>query len=456
MPSDPGPRPPTLIGRVRHVLGARITAELFEDVAGTTPIYEGRIYQIGQVGSLVWVPQGGVDLIGTVIMLGIAELVPPVEPALVPQQGERWIQFQLLGEIDSGGTFRRGVSSYPAVDDAMNLATPAQLRPIYPRPGQNRIRVGTLSTSRGHVVALDLGKLVTRHSAVVGSTGSGKSSTVARVLQAVISSNLRRANILVIDPHGEHAAAIGVDATVRSVLGEGDSWLFVPYWAFTFDELLQVYGRGAERNPILRNRVQELVLKAKQEFVEAANWDVPSVTDITVDSPVPFDLREVWHTLDFENRATYPQTQSQGVACVTTAGNPQTLTPAQFQPYSLGAAAPYKGRTYGQYSPLPDTIRVRLTDPRFRFLAREFPNPTQPDPLPGHIARWLGDERPVSVLDFSGVPSEAADIAIGAVLSLIFAAAANSTADDGIGRARPVLIVLEEAHRFLGKAAAAT
>src|SRR5436190_23306669 len=97
---------PTLIGRVRHVLRARITAELFEDLAGTTPVYEGRVYQIGQVGSIVWIPQGGVDLVGAVTMLGIAELTVPLEPAAIPQQGDRWIQFQLLGEIDSSRRFR--------------------------------------------------------------------------------------------------------------------------------------------------------------------------------------------------------------------------------------------------------------------------------------------------------------------------------------------------------------
>jgi uncharacterized protein DUF87/helicase HerA-like protein len=389
-------------------------------------------------------------------MLGIAELVPPVEPALMPQQGERWIQFQLLGEIDSAGRFRRGVSTYPAVDDAVHFATSTQISSIYPPPAQDRIRLGTLSTSRGHVVSLDLGKLVTRHSAVVGSTGSGKSSTVARVLQAVIASNMERANILLIDPHGEHAAAMGHHAAVRSVLGIGDAELFVPYWAFSFDELLQVYGRGTERNPVVRNRLQDLMLQGKQEFLQLAGWAAPTAADITVDSPVPFDLRQVWHTLDYDNRATYTQPQSQGAACVTVQGNANTLTPTQFQAYALGAAAPYKGRTHGQYSPLPDTLRVRLTDPRFGFLARAFPNPAQPDPLPQQIANWLGDDRPVSVLDFSGVPTEAADIAIGAVLNLIFVAAANSTTEDGIGRARPVLIVLEEAHRFLGKATAAT
>ncbi len=164
---------------------------------------------------------------------------------------------------------------------------------------------------------------------------------------------------------------------------------------------------------------------------------------------MPFDLREVWHILDFENRATYPQANSQGTPCVTAAGNPKTLTPTQFRPYKLGSAAPFKGKTFGQYSPLPDRFRIKLADARFKFLTREWPDPSAPDPLPAYICKWLGDDQPMSILDFSSAPAESADIAIGCILNLLFITASSSA--DGVGRARPILIVLEEAHRFLGK-----
>src|SRR5438552_4019436 len=145
---------PTLIGRIRHVLGAQITAELDSDVAGTTPVYRGRVYHLGQIGSLVRVPQGTIDLIGAVTMLGIAELIPPGPPAAVPQTGDRWIQFQLLGEIDAFGTFRRGVSTYPAIDDEVHFATHEQIASIFPPPGPGRVRIGSLSTTYGDPIHL--------------------------------------------------------------------------------------------------------------------------------------------------------------------------------------------------------------------------------------------------------------------------------------------------------------
>jgi len=434
-------------------LGSQITAELYPDVAGTSPIYEGRVYQIGQIGSLVRIPQGTVNLVGSVTMLGIAELIPPLQPAVIPQQGDRWIQFQLIGELDRTGLFYRGVSGYPALDDPVHFATHDEISSIFPIGSAGWIKIGCLSTSGGEGVYLDLGRLVMRHTAVVGSTGSGKSSTVARILQSILATGMHHANVVVIDPHGEYSTALVEHALVQSVVETRGVPLSVPYWALSFDDLLQIYGRG-EKNPIIRNRLQEFILSEKKAFLARAGWTVPRLEDVTVDTPVPFDLREVWYHLDFENQATYPQVNSQGTACVLRAGDPITLTPTEFQPYSLGSAAPFKGKSFGQYSPLPDRFRIKLTDGRFKFLTREWPDPEGPDPLPAYICKWLGDNQPVSILDFSGVPPESADIAIGCVLNLLFVTASSSA--DGVGRSRPILIVLEEAHRFLGKTSQAS
>lgn len=101
-------RDPTCIGRVRHVLGATVTVALDPDLAGVAPIYRGRLQAIGQIGSLVRIPQGLVDLIATVNLVGIAELAGPLAPAEAIQRDDRWLQVQLLGEIDRGtGRFQR-------------------------------------------------------------------------------------------------------------------------------------------------------------------------------------------------------------------------------------------------------------------------------------------------------------------------------------------------------------
>ena len=216
---------PRHIGKVRHVLGATVTVELDADLAGVAPVWEGQLQSVGQLGSIVLIPQGPVTLLATVTLVGIAELSKPIQPAWVPQVGDRWLQVQLLGEVTPPGTFRRGVSAYPGLDDAVLFATPAELRTIYPSPGHERIRLGHLAASAYIPVSLDAAKLVVRHGSVVGSTGSGKSSAVSRLLQTFSRDGWNAANIVVIDPHGEYAAALGDVAEVRSVLGDGESLL---------------------------------------------------------------------------------------------------------------------------------------------------------------------------------------------------------------------------------------
>ena len=116
---------PTRIGKVRHVLGATVTVALDSDLAGVAPIYRGRLQSVGQIGSLVRIPQGLVDLIASVSLVGIAELSGPLAPTESVQHDERWLQLQLLGEIDRGtGRFQRGVGSYPGLDDPVHFATP--------------------------------------------------------------------------------------------------------------------------------------------------------------------------------------------------------------------------------------------------------------------------------------------------------------------------------------------
>lgn len=197
---------------------------------------------VGQIGSLVRIPQGLVDLIATVTLVGIAELSGPQAPLEALQTGERWLQVQLLGEIQgASGQFQRGVGTYPGLDDPVHFATAAELAAVFPPPGPGHLQIGRLSAAEQVPVSLDVGRLVTRHAAVVGSTGAGKTSAVATILQGFARGGWKSANIVVIDPHGEYGEALGDDAEVRSVLGTGDQRLQVPYWALPALDVLRVF-----------------------------------------------------------------------------------------------------------------------------------------------------------------------------------------------------------------------
>lgn len=448
----------TLIGRVRHVLGARIVAELDPQMAGTSPLYEGRLHRVGQLGSVVRVPQGNMELLGTVTMVGIAELAKVGLPDVrdEPSLGDRWLQFQLLGEIDALGAFRRGVSSYPALDDEVHFATDDVLARIYPGASNDRVDIGLVSGSGAQPFTLDLARLVMRHSAIVGSTGAGKSSTVATVIQSAVEQGFTNANVLVIDPHGEYGGIVGANGRNLGLDASGDGALTVPYWALGLDDLVRVFATGADQ--VTRNRISEVVLQEKLRFLADAKWDQPRPEEVTVDTPVPFDLRTVWYEMDFDNRATFPKGKHRRPepSSIQEAGDAETLKLAVFEPHNPGGASPFQGHFFGHYGSVPGRIRSRLLDARFAFLARAHPDSTSPDPLPGYLSAWLGGDKPLSVLDFSGIPADVSDVAIGLVLHLVLSIAMNGGSDSGVGRAQPVLVVLEEAHRFIGGEAAST
>jgi hypothetical protein len=410
---------------------------------------------LGQVGTLVRLPQGLVDLVGQVSLLGIAELSGAQTPTDAVQTGERWLQVELLGEIDRGtGQFRRGVGSYPALDDPVHFATADHLRVVFPEPDHNHIRVGRLSAAEDVQVCLDVGALVIRHSAVVGSTGAGKTSAVASILQRFARDGWAAANVVVIDPHGEYGQALGTDASVRSVLSADQQHrLRVPHWALPANDILKVFA-GTSGGPSTRNRFDELVAGARRDFVAQAQWLQLAEAAITADTPVPFDLRVVWHQLDYENRETRMVKADPSTVCVQVAGDAAALTPTTFTPYGPGGVAPHKAEYHGVHGTVPELLRLGLSDPRLQFFREPAGTVTGPDPLLEAMIEWLGAEKPVSVLDFSGVPSTASELAIGVVLDLLFEAAMRSAHDGpGIGRPRPLLVVLEEAHRYLGESA---
>lgn len=446
---------PTCIGRVRHVLGAQVTVALDPELAGVAPIYRGRLQKVGQIGSIVRIPQGLIDLVGQVSLLGIAELSGTVAPVEALQVGDRWLQIELLGEIDRAtARFHRGVGTYPGLDDPVHFSTPDDLRAVFPAPDEASLSIGRLAAADEVSVRLLASPFVTRHSAIVGSTGAGKTSCVAAILQGFARGGWEAANIVVIDPHGEYSAALTGHASVRSVLGAGDQALRVPYWALPASEILRAIA-GSPGGNTTQSRFAELVTEQRRAFVNASSWLKLDAAAVTADTPIPFDLKLVWHQLDSENNETLAVARDQSTAEVEEQGDPDTLTPTRFAPYGAGSAAPFKGPYHGAHGTVPELLRLGLLDPRLAFLLQPQGEPDGPDPLVEELANWLGRDQPVSILDFSGVPQEASDVAIGVILNLIFEASVRTPADGvGIGRPRPVLVVLEEAHRYLGESSA--
>jgi uncharacterized protein len=147
----------------------------------------------------------------------------------------KWMRVELAGEA-IGENFERGLSQHPNINDSVHLVTENDLRRIYGHSASNdaQVSIGTLSNAENIEVRLSLDSLVTRHSAILGSTGSGKSTTVASLLRSIVQPTHKTggspaARILVLDIHGEYTSALGDIARIFSISPQsGEDPLFVP------------------------------------------------------------------------------------------------------------------------------------------------------------------------------------------------------------------------------------
>ena len=399
---------PTYLGAIAAVSGAALTVHLAESVASGLSIINGQTYKVGQVGSFVRVPQGYQDLFGVVSEVG-ANAVPE-RMGSVDDTG-RWMKIELVGEV-VGGTFERGVSQYPNIGDSVHLAVEEHLRKLYDTQGQGHIVIGTLSSAESITAKVALNELVTRHSAVLGSTGSGKSTTIASLLRAITTQtagaeHYPNARVLLLDIHGEYAAPLADVAQVYSVEPQyGEERLFIPYWALDSDDLLDFLTSGLQGNS--ETAFTDKIFELKLESHNAQNFPGIDSDSITVDTPVPFSLKKLWYDLiDFE--VTTFEGPNRDQPTQQQAGDPETLTAPTYKPHAMGSVGPYlNARAIGIQRPL-NLLRSRLLDRRYSFLLR--PGPWEPDlggkpekDLDALLAGWLGGKKPITILDLSGYP----------------------------------------------------
>ena len=458
---------PTFIGVVQSVSGGTVTVTLRADVASGLLFVGGQGYRVGQVGSFVRIPAGYTDLFGLVTKAGAGS--PRDEVADLEPYGHLWLVVELAGEGGKSTPFRRGISQYPTIGDPVHLLTESDLARVYGRPQHGRFAsVGRIASAESVAALLDVDRLVSRHCAVVGSTGSGKSTTVAALMHSLSDSQrFPSARILVVDIHGEYAKALGNSATVFRVgadASRGETPLYVPYWALLFEELTEITlgDLGDTERGYVRQRVEEM----KREAFRRSGGRKPDPEHLTVDAPVPFSLHQLWLELHRTVNATYPagpQTEETAAYETDAAGN------AVEKGDALAVRAPrYKSHTAAagatkillSNSPLNlrrpvDALASRLRDRRLDFLFR--PGPWLPDPegktsadLDSLLQSWLGGGRPITVLDLSGIPSAILTTLVGALLRVVYDCIFWARNLPEGGRERPLLVVLEEAHTYLG------
>jgi hypothetical protein len=444
----------TFFGIVRRVVGSKVYVELSAELPSTNPIVEGRLYRIGQIGTFVRIPVGFLNLYGVVSSVGTttASTDDPLQDLNGNITAIRTVEVQLVGEAYAGGAFQRGLSEYPTLDDEVHAVTEDDLLAIYRSTAHAQISIGYHSASENLAAHLDLDRFVTRHTAVLGSTGSGKSNTVAAILKALTTGNYPNARIFVIDPHGEYGAAFPDSSKVFRI-GAATDPLIIPYWALSFDELawFLVDRKGASESPqdsTLRDRILEMrQVNAPLAKANPSNHKLTS-DDITVDSPIGFSLRDLWYYFDRKERQTFadmPRTKEELIE----EGDAATLRPAKFKPAGAGSAAPFKAAPPPIMSVYVTKMLARLRDRRFDFLLNVQEYDGTKSDLDDLVRTWTEHDRNITIFDLAGVPSEVIDLVVGLITRILFETLFWGRDLPGVGRDRPLLMVFEEAHQYL-------
>jgi hypothetical protein len=460
----------TYLGDVQDVNGTSVSISLSKESLTGFIYIDGQGYRVGQIGSFVRIPIGYNNLFGIISQVGASAI--PENKIDNLNQGNRWMTIQLIGEASRNGLFQRGLSQYPTIGDEVHLVSEKELKNIYGQPDEPYfVKLGHISNADSIPALVDVNKLVTRHSLVAGTTGSGKSTTVSSIINALSNDEkYPSSRIIMLDLHGEYGQALQDKANIYKINGDSSSKLkekdfFIPYWALSFDELCEIcFGEFSSEKD--KNIVMERVQKYKVESLKKYPKSGISVDTVSVDSPIPFSIHHLWYELYIEVFGTYYK-----------ANNIKPIDNLAFEEDSdgnqlkgdpeNGIAPTFKnitndgGENRVYYLPNPLNLGkqvmllgTKLRIPRYDFIFKpsnwlpEKDGKIQSD-LDLLLKDWIGSGKPVSILDLSGIPSDILQTTIGALLRLLYEALFWARNLSQGGRNRPLLIVMEEAHIYL-------
>jgi len=386
---------PGAIGQVVEIAGSG--SQIRIDAAALSALQshaDASVAMSGQVGSQVK------------MMVGSSFLIANVRTLRSGDNGELFAHVDFLGEgtKDSGGhlgNFRRGVTRYPIPGSEVLPVTTEDMRAIFAASDEPHIEIGTVYPTDDIRGTLYVDPMLGKHFAVLGSTGTGKSTSVSLILHR-ISELSPEGHIVMIDPHGEYSAAFKGCGEIFNV----DN-LQLPYWLMNFEEHCEVFltSQGADRQ-----RDADILAKSLLA-ARTKGKDLSTLGKVTVDSPIPYLLTDLNTVLVNE------------MGKLDRAGDTQ---PFQRLKTKL------------------DELRA---DPRYTFM---FSGMLVSDSMGGFLAKLFrlpSHGRPISIVDVSGVPSEITSVVVSVLARMVFDYAIWSRTE----AQRPLLLVCEEAHRYVPK-----
>ena len=303
---------------------------------------------------------------------------------------------RLTGRIHG---FRRGVTWFPIPGSLVYPATSEDLRQIYASDGRSSVEIGHVYPTRDIRAGLYVDALLGKHFALLGSTGTGKSTSAALILHR-ICDHAPEGHVIVIDPHGEYASAFRSNGVILDV-----SNLQMPYWLMNFEEHCEILltSRGDQRQ-LDAEILAKCLLEARQR-----NRLAEQIGKITVDSPIPYLLSDLGVIINNE----------------------------------MGKLD--KGHNSTPYLRIKNKLDELRGDPRYQFM---FSGMLVSDTMAEFISKLFrlpSRGRPISIIDVSGIPSDITSTVVAVISRLVFDFAIWSREE----KVRPILLVCEEAHRYV-------
>lgn len=258
------------------------------------------------------------------------------------------------------------------------------------------------------------------------------------------------ARVVLFDIHGEYSSALGDISTVFSITpANNEQNFYIPYWCVSPYSLCDFL---CGQNESLKNKFMEFVLKEKKTYAKnetSISIDPINVTDMT---PLPFRLKKIWYDLVYYDNVNYDEKEKINPS-FENIGDAEKLIPPTFKPPGSSSNPPHKGSNQVWRKQLEE-MRSRLLDSQYSFLlspgdwAPDGDNAIKKD-LPELINSWLNNGMPITILDLSGMPSSRLELLLGSVVEVLFESAIwGRYQDDGMNK-KPLLLVMEEAHRYL-------
>jgi DNA helicase HerA-like ATPase len=358
------------------------------------------------------------------------------------------VRVTLIGTfVERDGTksnlFRRTLESVPEID-AFCFSLEGELLTRFMRVVSHQSNSTAPRLSLGHY-ALDLhaeaylnaNRFFQRHAAIVGSTGSGKSWTTARLVEQI--AELPNGNAILFDIHGEYGTLTGdgirryrIAGTSDLETGKGldDGVIYLPYWLLAYDDMAaMLVDRDDNNAPNQAMIMSRAVVGAKRKYLEDGKYD-DILANFTIDSPVPYDLQAVHDEIEAKNVEMVP-----------------------------GARTEKQGDFFGKLSRLIARMENRISDRRLGFMFQAPVETTEFGWLERLAKRIMAGTRDqadakggVKIIDFSEVPSDVLPLVVSRIASVVFSVSQWTASSDR----HPIAILCDEAHLYLPERGAST